>query len=120
MATVLIADDSMFQRFILAKVVEEKGHRVLQARSGQECVDMALENHPDLILLDLNMPGLGGIEALEAFRSKGLRAKAVVITADIQSTTKARCLELGAAEILNKPLDEDALRSLLEHLLPVA
>ena len=118
MASVLIADDSMFQRFILARVVADLGHAVLQATSGRECLDMALESAPDLILLDLNMPGLGGMAVLEALRDQGLRTRAVVITADIQSTTKARCLELGAAAILNKPLDEDALRTLLGGMLP--
>ena len=118
MATVLLADDSMFQRFILAKIVTGEGHQALQATSGRECVDMALEHAPDLILLDLNMPGLGGLDALAIFRDNNLRAKTVVITADIQSTTAARCRELGAAAILNKPLDEDALRALLASLLP--
>lgn len=118
MATVLIADDSMFQRFILGKIVQEQGHQLLEAKSGQECLDMALASDPDLVLLDLNMPGLSGFAVLEAFRQHAVRAKAVVITADIQSTTRSRCQELGAVEVLNKPLEEEVLRTLLPRLLP--
>ena len=118
MSTVLIADDSMFQRFVLAQVVKDSGHQVLEAKSGQECVEMVLASLPDLILLDLNMPVLGGLEVLEALRKNSLHTRAVVITADIQTTTKARCEELGAVAILNKPLDEDALRTVLNRLLP--
>ncbi len=118
MASVLIADDSMFQRFLLAKIVTDMGHTVLQAKSGQECLDMALANKPGLILLDLNMPGLDGVGTLECLCDTGHGGCVVVITADIQSTTRSKCLALGAHEVLNKPLDEDALRALLTDLLP--
>lgn len=120
MASVLIADDSMFQRFLLAKIVTDMGHTVLEAKSGQECLDMTLACQPDLILLDLNMPGLAGVGVLKALCDRGHGASVVVVTADIQSTSRARCLALGAHEVLNKPLDEVALRALLAGLLPAA
>jgi len=118
MALVLIADDSMFQRFVLGKIVSSMGHQVLDAADGRQLLELARERRPDLILMDINMPELSGIQALEWFRDQGLEVKTVVVTADIQHTTKARCLELGATQVLNKPLDEAVVRDILSRLLP--
>jgi len=118
MALVLIADDSMFQRFLLGKIVTSLGHQTLDAADGRQLLELAREHHPDLIIMDINMPELSGIQALEWFRDQGLDMKAVVVTADIQHTTKSRCLELGAAQVLNKPLDENVVRDILSTLLP--
>ncbi|MFP5220678.1 MAG: response regulator [Acidobacteriota bacterium] len=117
MALVLIADDSMFQRFLLGKIVTSLGHQVLDAADGRQLLDLALEQRPDLIIMDINMPELSGIQALETFQAQGLDFRTVVVTADIQNTTRTRCLELGAAQVLNKPLEEDRLRELLAGLL---
>lgn len=117
MALVLIADDSMFQRFVLGKIVSSMGHQVLDAADGRQLLELVLERRPDLIIMDINMPELSGIQALEWFRDQGLEVKTVVVTADIQHTTKARCLELGAALVLNKPLDEAVVRDILAGLL---
>lgn len=118
MALVLIADDSMFQRFVLGKIVSSMGHQVLDAADGRQLLELAQERRPDLIIMDINMPELSGLQALEWFRDQGLEVRTVVVTADIQHTTKARCLELGAAQVLNKPLDEAVVRDILAGLLP--
>lgn len=118
MALVLIADDSMFQRFLLGKIVSDLGHQVLDAADGRQLLDLALERRPDLIIMDINMPELSGVQALESFQAQGLAFKTVVVTADIQHTTRDRCLELGASRVLNKPLDEAVVRELLAGLLP--
>lgn len=120
MGLVLIADDSMFQRFVLKKIAAGLGHEVLEASDGEQMLELALAKKPDLVLMDLNMPKLHGLEALEAFKKRGLTARSVVITADIQHTTKARCLELGAAEVFHKPVEEGALRQAILRLLPGA
>lgn len=118
MPTVLICDDSMFQRFMIGKVAKELGHDVLEAMDGQDCLDKARAMHPEVVLLDLNMPVLGGIEVLEALAGEGDTSRVVVLTADIQDTTRARCLALGAREVVNKPLGESPLRDLFRRVLP--
>lgn len=120
MSVVLIADDSMFQRFFIKKIVTETSHAPLEAATGRELLDLALDKAPDLIIMDLNMPELSGLEVLEALRDSGKAFTTAVVTADIQHTTKARCLELGAREVLHKPVDEEALRGVLSRLLPTA
>ncbi len=110
MPLVLIADDSMFQRFMLSKIVREAGYETLEAKNGQECIDLGLEKRPDLVILDLNMPEKSGLDVLSAFREAGCDTPVLVLTADIQSTTRELCEQLGAAGFLNKPVDEAALR----------
>ncbi|WP_243439222.1 response regulator [Fundidesulfovibrio soli] len=117
MPQILIADDSMFQRFVLTKLVKDMGCEPLEASNGQECLDIGLAADPDLIVLDLNMPVRSGLEVLEELRKAGRKAPTLVVTADIQSTTRQRCEELGAARLLNKPVEEADFREAVLQLL---
>ncbi len=117
MQTLLIADDSMFQRFQVSKAAREVGFLVKEARNGQECLDMVASDPPDVLLLDLNMPTIDGLGVLKSIREQGVQSKVLILTADIQDTTRQRCLELGVVEFLNKPLEEDVLKARLQALL---
>ncbi|MEA4856867.1 MAG: response regulator [Solidesulfovibrio sp.] len=114
MPTLLIADDSMFQRFQAAKVAREAGFAVIEAKDGQECLRLARECRPDALLLDLNMPDPGGLAVMEILSRDMPGLAVVVVTADIQETTRGRCLALGARGFLNKPVDGPSLREALE------
>ncbi len=116
MPTLLIADDSMFQRFMHAKTAKEEGYEVLEAKDGKECLESALNDKPDVILLDLNMPAMNGMEVLQRLADQGNKSHVLVITADIQDTTKRRCKELGVKGFLNKPVDEEELKRLLRAM----
>lgn len=117
MPLLLIADDSMFQRFQAAKTATEAGFSVMEARDGEECLRLARENQPAILLLDLNMPDPGGLAVMEILSREMPELAIVVITADIQDTTRARCLQLGAKRFLNKPMDAAALREALATLV---
>lgn len=117
MPIALIADDSMFQRMVLAKIAKAEGFDVLEAKNGQECLDLLRAKKPDIALLDINMPVLSGMDVLEAVQDEGLAACIVVISADIQDTTRQRCLGYGVRCMLNKPPQEDALREQLRAVL---
>ncbi len=116
MPKVLIADDSMFQRFALAKAVKGLGYEVIEVKNGQECLDAMAEHAPDAILLDLNMPVLNGFEVLETLWNQGTTVPVVVISADIQESSKERCLSLGARAIMSKPFSDQKLKVLLADL----
>ncbi len=113
MPTLLIADDSMFQRFIQAKVAREAGFTVVEAKDGIQCLQLAGSCQPDLLLLDLNMPGMGGLDVLKSLRQEGSPLKVLVLTADIQDTTRKLCEDLGVTGFINKPVSEDVLRERL-------
>jgi CheY-like chemotaxis protein len=117
MPTLLIADDSMFQRFQAAKAAKEAGFEVIEARDGADCLAQARAHRPECLLLDLNMPDPGGLAVLEVLSRELPEIRVLILTADIQETTRARCLELGALGFLNKPVDPVALGRALRDLL---
>ncbi len=117
MPTLLIADDSMFQRFQAAKMAKSAGFDVIEAKDGDECLRLARECTPRAVLLDLNMPDPGGMAVMETLSQELPDIAIVVVTADIQETTRGRCLELGAKGFLNKPVSEPALLEALEPFL---
>ena len=117
MPVLLIADDSMFQRFQTAKTATEAGFDVIEAKDGEECLRLAREQRPQALLLDLNMPDPGGVAVLEVLSRELPDIQVCVVTADIQETTRVRCMELGARGFLNKPVDQTALRETLAALL---
>lgn len=116
MATILIADDSMFQRFMHAKVAKNLGYEVLEAKDGNECLDLARASRPEVMLLDLNMPGHSGMDVLKTIRQEELPIEVLIITADIQDTTRQRCEDLGVAGVVTKPVDEQQLTDALANL----
>ena len=117
MPVLLIADDSMFQRFQTAKTAKEAGFDVIEAKNGEECLRLVREHRPAALLLDLNMPDPGGVAVLEVLSRELPDIQVCVVTADIQETTRTRCMELGACVFLNKPVDMGVLRQTLAALV---
>ena len=107
MAKILVADDSWLIRQMVGKVLKANGHEVEEVVNGREALERATAEPPDCILLDLLMPELSGFEVLEGLRQQKLAVPVVVLSADIQDTSRNRCLELGASQFLNKPFDEE-------------
>ena len=107
----------MFQRFQASKIAKEVGFDVVEAKDGGECLHLAREHRPVAVLLDLNMPDPGGLAVMEVLARDLPDMHIIVVTADIQETTRARCLVLGARDFLNKPVDPAALRQALEALI---
>ncbi len=119
MARILIIDDSGTTRQIIAKILKPDGHELLETGDGKEGLEMAEKHAPDCILLDLLMPEMHGFDVLEAFDQKDLKIPVIVLTADIQDTTREKCLKLGAFAFANKPPKEDELLSLVNKALSV-
>ena len=117
MSSILVIDDSEFQRNILQGIIEGQGHEMLNAVNGREGLNMAVSRSPDCILLDLIMPEVDGLEVLGLLRDKGLNIPAIVVTADIQESTRKKCMELGAVAFLNKPVKGDVLNETIKRVL---
>lgn len=102
---ILVADDEPDIRETLASVLRDEGFTVLEAEHGKQALEIALNERPDLILLDLMMPVMGGLEALEALRKDvwGRQARVILLTArdDVESVTNA--MEAGGNDYLMKP-----------------
>ncbi len=106
MGLILITDDAAFARRMVRKAVLKGEHEVLEAKDGQECLEIAAKNSPDCIILDLLMPELDGFGVLKALQDKGTNIPVIVLSADIQDSVKEECEKLGAFRILRKPPKE--------------
>ena len=117
MATILIVDDSFFSRRGLRKTLSAEGYEILEAVDGREGLEMIQKHQPDCVLLDMLMPELDGDEVLQVLHEKGIEVPVIVVTADIQEHTQARCFKLGAKAFLNKPPQNDQLQQAIQTVL---
>jgi CheY-like chemotaxis protein len=115
MAKILIVDDSSFQRRTIRRALAQADHEIIEASDGAEAMQLIALHAPDCVLTDLIMPGTDGFAVLEALRDQHSHIPIIVITADIQSTTRQRCLELGAVGFIQKPVDEAEVRAAVQR-----
>jgi two-component system, cell cycle response regulator DivK len=115
--TIMIVEDYDDTRYLLKRLLESKGYRVLEAVNGQEAVEIAQTEHPDLILMDLDLPILDGIEATQHLRQQSATKSVpiVAVTAYPMSYTHVKAFAKGCNEYLSKPIDFDELDKLLTH-----
>jgi diguanylate cyclase (GGDEF)-like protein len=118
---VLVTDDDHDAREALLEVLQPECE-VLTAADGEQAVAMVREEHPDLVLMDLSMPRLDGLQALERLRSDPATAEVPVIfvSARGEASMKARALDLGAVDYLQKPFSNRELRARVERTLRLA
>lgn len=115
--TILIVDDDIELSDGLRIVLERQGYRVLQARDGQTGKQMVYAQRPDLVILDMMMPRMGGYPVLEHFKGKTDAPPIIMITANEGSRHKAYAEYLGVVDYLRKPFAmERLLESVDKHL----
>jgi len=117
MARVLVAEDSVYMRGVVTRMVRGAGYEVFEAVDGDDCLRQLETLTPDLLLLDLVMPGRNGINVLGALAKAGLKFPVIVLTADIQDSVKRGCLDLGATAFINKPPQCDQLVAAMRQAL---
>ena len=110
-ATILLVDDVDINLQTLYQTLEGKGYKILVARSGEEALRIARKAEPDLILLDIMMPGIDGYETCARLKSdETTRNSVVIFLSALQSTEeKVRGLSLGAMDFITKPFDPDEI-----------
>jgi CheY-like chemotaxis protein len=117
MVKILIADDSSFQRKIIASILKEAGHEVISANNGKEGITRAGTEKPQLIITDLLMPEFDGYYLLEQAQAAKMGIPILILTSDIQNATRDRCMQLGAAGVINKPIRKDLLIPVVQRAL---
>jgi len=117
MSTVLVVDDSRFQRMMLSKVIKAQGHEVVEAADGNEAVSRYQESRPDLALMDVTMPNKDGLQALEEIRGLDPEASVIMLTALDQDSVVVKAVALGAEDFLPKPVPPDRLAAVLTKIL---
>ncbi len=124
MPKVLIADDSRFQRQMMASSLFSRKFEIIFAADTLQTCMLAMRSSPDVILLDINMPGGTGIEVLKRLRVsvKTQQIPVIVITGNESPQTEQAARELGAFDFLHKPVDLEKLSDVVDRALglPVA
>ncbi len=117
MASILVVDDSNLSRKISRRILTESGHDVVEAPDGISAIEQYFLVKPDLVLLDVTMQGMNGIEVLSKLRELDPRARVIIATADIQTSTKALTSAAGALGFVSKPLQANELVKVVESAL---
>lgn len=119
MKKLLIADDKETSRELIRTVLEPLGYEITEAADGIEAVRFAREVHPDLIVLDLHMPGLDGFGVLAQLRAdKGFaKTPIMALTASAMQGDRERALDAGFSSYVTKPIPLSELRAEVQRLL---
>ena len=114
---VLIADDNEDIRELVELYLTGMGLAVLIAEDGREAVDTAIAKQPDLVLMDMEMPEMSGIEAVVMLRTKGYARPIVMLTGHLGEAEAARAKEAGCDMLLTKPIDRERLQAAVTQML---
>lgn len=116
--TILVVDDFEDTRFLMRLDLEDRGYRVLEAADGKTAVDIALQERPDIILMDLSLPFVDGFEATKLIREDEVMQNATIIavTAHQESTFRQGAKASGFDAYVTKPIDMDWLSELMSGL----
>jgi PAS domain S-box-containing protein len=121
---ILLAEDNPINALLTRELLRRRGHKVKEVASGESAIAAMAEDRFDLILTDIHMPGLDGIEATRRIRADEIangrvRTPIVALTADVVETGKRACQEAGMDGFLSKPIDPAELDSMLAEIFPL-
>jgi two-component system chemotaxis response regulator CheY len=114
---VLIVDDSGLARRRVRAILESAGFDVIEAEDGMAAIESYFVEKPDIVLLDLVMKGMYGLEVLERLRQMDPAARVIVVSADVQTSSHELVAEGGAAGFLVKPVDANEVLTLVRSTL---
>ncbi len=117
---VLVVEDFEDNRFMMRRLLEMSGYRVLEAVNGEEAVELAQSERPQLILMDLSLPQLDGLAATRRIRQYAELRDVPIVAVSAHDTADfhADALAAGCNDYVTKPIDFDQLEALLSRLLP--
>ncbi len=114
---VLIVDDNELNRLVAAVIVENYGALIIEASGGEQAVEYAIKQQPDIILMDIQMPGMNGYQATDLIRKKGLKLPIIALTANAIKGESEKCIAAGMNDYISKPFkEEDLLATIAKSL----
>lgn len=117
MAKILVADQLGLARKIVRRALERANHEVTEAENCEDALNLIGEVGFDFILTETRLPSLNGFELLKQLRIEGDNTPVIVITDDQRSSTRRRCVKLGAVQVLYKPIDATILNTEINLLI---
>ena len=118
--SVLVAEDNGVNQKVVTKILERCGHRVSIVENGEDAVDQMLSQAFDIVLMDINMPVMNGLDAAKLYRFAALgreRLPIIALTADATPEARARCEEAGIDACVTKPIDAAELFRIIDELV---
>ena len=119
-ARILVVDDSGLARRRARSILEGAGYEVLEAEDGMSALEHYFVSRPDIVVLDLVMKGMYGLDVLAKLREIDKGAKVIVVSADVQTSSQQLVNEAGASGFLVKPLEADQILPLIRITLEAA
>lgn len=119
MAKILIADDAEFMRFTLGNILTKAGHQVLVAKNGEEAYLLYRKEEPDVVMMDIVMPVMNGIEAVAHIREYDRMAKVVMCSHIDQQDMIKQALKAGAKDYILKPFVEANVLAAVERMMTI-
>ena len=116
---ILLAEDNEANISTVSSYLKAKGYRILLAKNGQEAIALAQSQHPDVILMDIQMPGMDGLEAMQQIRRDPnlVDLPIIALTALAMTGDRDRCLAAGANDYISKPVKLKQLAATIQQLL---
>jgi len=117
---ILVAEDNETSRYLIAQMLQRRGHHVIAVENGAEAVASAQATAFDIVLMDMQMPVMNGMDAVRAIRQfpgDSARLPIIALTADLIDENRSKFIEAGVDVIVGKPIDWKTLESEIEHLI---
>ena len=107
MSTILIVEDNEKNMKLVRDILQAKGYQTLEAGTAEEGIALALERAPDLVLMDIQLPGMNGMQALRALRAEAATAKipVIAITASVMTQDRQKIMDTGFDGFIEKPIN---------------
>ncbi len=117
MARVMVVDDAVFMRMTIRKMIEPEGYNIAgEAENGLKAVEKYNETKPDLVLMDITMPEMNGIDALKRIKEFDPKAKVIMCSAMGQQAMVAQAIQSGAKDFIVKPFEKDRVLAALKRV----
>jgi two-component system chemotaxis response regulator CheY len=116
-AKVLLVDDSGLARRSTRRLLEDAGHVVVEAEDGLSALERFAVDKPDVVLLDLVMKGMYGLDVLEKLREMDPGARVIVVSADVQTSSRDMVQAAGASGFINKPAPPAEVLAMIEQVM---
>ena len=117
MKKILIVDDSAFTRDIHKQIVMSAGYQTVEADSGAQALEVFEKERPDLVIMDLLMPDMDGMEIIKKILQTDPHAKTVICSTDKQRARQAEAKEIGVLGFLTKPINAEKMMDMLNDIL---
>ena len=114
---VMVVDDSAMSRRSLRRILESADYEVIEADDGMAALEKYFLEKPDLVMLDMLMKGMYGLDVLTKLRQIDKEARVVIVSADIQNSTQEMAKEAGALEFINKPFAAESVLNIVTRIL---